>query len=187
MRGAIARAEQIAAETEGGFIPQQFMNPANPRIHRETTAEEIWADSDGTVDLFVACVGSGGTVTGVGQLLKERKPGVRIVAVEPTDSPVLSGGAPGPHTIQGIGAGFVPGVLDTTAYDEVVTVCGENTSPWTDGWRRGGHLPVHLSGGENPVGATEMAARGRESGGPSFRVLRQGGAVPQQPLFASTL
>ncbi|MEQ9093254.1 MAG: pyridoxal-phosphate dependent enzyme, partial [Miltoncostaeaceae bacterium] len=105
MRGAIARAEQIASETQDGFIPQQFQNAANPAVHRATTAEEIWADTDGAVDVFVAGVGTGGTVTGVGEVLKERKPGVRIVAVEPTDSPVLSGGQPGLHTIQGIGAG----------------------------------------------------------------------------------
>ena len=121
MKGAIARAEELGREIEGAFMPQQFENPANPEMHRRTTAEEIWNDTDGKVDIFVAGVGTGGTMTGVGEVLKERKPDVQIVAVEPTDSPVLSGGQPGPHKIQGIGAGFVPEVLNTQVYDEVVT------------------------------------------------------------------
>ena len=113
MRGAVARADELAAEGADAFMPQQFENPANPEVHRRTTAEEIWADTGGEVDTFVAGVGTGGTITGVGEVLKERRPGVLVVAVEPADSPVLSGGAPGPHKIQGIGAGFVPEVLDT--------------------------------------------------------------------------
>jgi len=122
VKGAIARAEELRQEIEGAFIPQQFENPANPEAHRRTTAEEVWNDTDGKVDIFVAGVGTGGTVTGVGEVLKERKPDVQIVAVEPTDSPVLSGGQPGPHKIQGMGAGFIPKVLNTAVYDEVVQV-----------------------------------------------------------------
>ena len=126
MKGAIAAAEQIVSEDETAFMPNQFANPANPRIHRETTAEEIWNDTEGTVDIFVAGVGTGGTLTGVGQALKEKKPALRVVAVEPVDSPVLSGGEPGKHKIQGIGAGFVPEVLDRSVIDEVVTVTNED-------------------------------------------------------------
>jgi cysteine synthase A len=122
MGGAIAKAKELAAENEGYLIPQQFENPANPAIHRRTTAEEIWADTDGTVDIVVAGVGTGGTITGVGQVLKERKPEVQVIAVEPAASPVLSGGTKGPHPLQGIGAGFVPPILDTGIYDEVITV-----------------------------------------------------------------
>lgn len=122
MAGAIARAEELAREIPGSFIPGQFTNPANPKAHRETTGPEIYEDTDGEVDIFVAGVGTGGTVTGVGEYLKARKPGVRVVAVEPADSPVLSGGVPGAHKIQGIGAGFVPEVLNTGIYDEIVTV-----------------------------------------------------------------
>jgi len=126
MKGAIAAAEQIVSEDETAFMPNQFANPANPKIHRETTAEEIWNDTEGTVDIFVAGVGTGGTLTGVGQALKEKKPSVRVVAVEPVDSPVLSGGEPGKHKIQGIGAGFVPEVLDRSVIDEVVTVTNDD-------------------------------------------------------------
>ena len=122
MKGAIAAAEQILAKDRNAFMPNQFANPANPRVHRETTAQEIWSDTDGTVDIFVAGVGTGGTLTGVGQFLKEKKPDSRIIAVEPAGSPVLSGGAPGKHKIQGIGAGFVPEVLDRSIIDEVITV-----------------------------------------------------------------
>ena len=122
MPGAVRKAEELAAADSRYFIPQQFENPANPEIHRTTTAEEIWADTDGQVDVFVAGVGTGGTITGVGEVLKARRPGVRIVAVEPAASPVLSGGQRGPHPIQGIGAGFIPGILNTHAYDEVIQV-----------------------------------------------------------------
>ena len=125
MKGAIAKAEGLAQEIPGSFIPGQFRNPANPQIHRKTTGPEIWADTDGRVDVFVAGVGTGGTITGVGEYLRERNPAVRIVAVEPADSPVLSGGASGPHKIQGIGAGFVPEVLNTGIYDEVIRVSNE--------------------------------------------------------------
>ncbi len=122
MRGAIAKAQEIVASTEGAILASQFENPANPAIHRATTGVEIWDDTDGGVDMFVAGIGTGGTITGVGQLLKERKPGLTVIAVEPIDSPILSGGEPGPHKIQGIGANFVPDVLDTDVYDEVIDV-----------------------------------------------------------------
>jgi cysteine synthase A len=122
MTGAINKASEIVESNDDAFMPQQFQNPANPQIHRETTAEEIWADTDGAVDIFIAGVGTGGTITGVGEVLKSKKPSVKIIAIEPADSPVLSGGKPGPHMIQGIGAGFVPDVLDTEVLDEVVQV-----------------------------------------------------------------
>ncbi|MFO8111529.1 MAG: cysteine synthase A [Desulfosalsimonadaceae bacterium] len=126
MSGAIARAREILAENPDCFMPDQFSNPANPETHRQTTAEEIWRDTDGKVDIFVAGVGTGGTITGVSQVIRERKPSFRAVAVEPADSPVLSGGGPGPHKIQGIGAGFVPDVLDRSIIDEVVTVSNDD-------------------------------------------------------------
>ena len=122
MKGAVSRAEQIAAKTPGAILARQFENQANVEIHRRTTAEEIWEDTDGGVDIFVAGIGTGGTLTGVGQVLKERKPGVRIVGVEPAESPILNGGAPGPHKIQGIGANFVPAILDREVYDEIIDV-----------------------------------------------------------------
>jgi len=122
MRGAVERAKSIVDETPNAIWARQFDNEANPRIHRETTAEEVWADTDGEVDVFIAGIGTGGTITGVGQVLKERKPGVQIIGVEPKDSPLLTEGTPGPHKIQGIGANFVPGILDTEVYDEIIDV-----------------------------------------------------------------
>lgn len=127
MKGAIARAEELAKEIPNGFILQQFDNLANPEIHRKTTAEEIWSDTDGTVDLLISGIGTGGTITGVAEVIKERKPSFRAVAVEPTDSPILSGGNPGPHKIQGIGAGFVPSILNVEIYDEVVQVSNDQS------------------------------------------------------------
>lgn len=125
MKGAVNKADEIVKEREGAILARQFANEANPAIHRRTTAEEIWADTDGEIDILVAGIGTGGTITGVGQVLKERKPGVQIVGVEPAESPILNGGAPGPHKIQGIGANFVPEILDTSVYDEIIDVDAE--------------------------------------------------------------
>ena len=129
MKGAVAKAEEIAAE-RGGVLARQFANEANPEIHRKTTAEEIWKDTDGEVDIVVAGIGTGGTITGVGQVLKARKPGVQIIAVEPEESPILNGGQPGPHKIQGLGANFVPEILDTEIYDEVIDINAETAVEW---------------------------------------------------------
>ncbi len=164
MNGAIRRANELAAETPGSFVPQQFTNPANPAIHRTTTAEEIWRDTDGTVDIFVAGVGTGGTVTGVGEALKAKKPGVKIIAVEPEDSPVLSGGKPGPHKIQGIGAGFVPGVLNQAILDEVVRVRTEDAFAASRLLSRTEGLLVGISSGAAAYAAVEIARRPENKG-----------------------
>ncbi len=159
MRGAIQRARELAAKTPDSFIPQQFQNPANPAIHRCTTAEEIWADTDGAVDVFVTGVGTGGTITGVSQVLKERKPTLHTVGVEPADSPVLSGGRPGPHGIQGIGAGFVPDVLDRSILDEIITVGDEDAYAMTARLAREEGILAGISAGANVWAALELAAR----------------------------
>ncbi len=159
MGGAIAKAEEIAKGDGDYFVPQQFENPANPEIHARTTAEEIWADTDGQVDILVAGVGTGGTITGVGRTLKERKPGVQVVAVEPAASPVLSGGAKGPHPIQGIGAGFVPANLDTGVYDEVVTVENQDAFDTAHRMAHEEGLLVGISSGAATWAAVQVARR----------------------------
>ncbi len=164
MPGAIKKAEELAAADARYFIPQQFDNPANPAIHRATTAEEIWADTDGQVDIFVAGVGTGGTVTGVGETLKAKKPGVKVVAVEPAASPVLSGGARGPHPIQGIGAGFVPGILNTTVYDEVVQVPNDAALDTARRLAKDEGLLVGISSGAAVWAALQVAERPENAG-----------------------
>lgn len=159
MLGAIAKAEQLAAADSRYLIPQQFNNPANPEVHRRTTAEEIWADTDGRVDILVAGVGTGGTITGVGEVLKQRKPGFRCVAVEPAASPMLSQGTKGPHPIQGIGAGFVPAVLNTGVYDEVVTVRNEDAFETAQQAARQEGLLVGISAGAALWAAVQVARR----------------------------
>ncbi|MBB3810184.1 cysteine synthase A [Pseudochelatococcus contaminans] len=159
MKGAIARAEELKAAIPGSVIPQQFANPANPDIHRRTTAEEIWNDTDGNVDVLVSGVGTGGTITGVGQVLKGRKPEVRVIAVEPEDSPVLSGGAPGPHKIQGIGPGFVPPILDRSVIDEVVTVGNQTAFDHARLLARLEGIPVGISSGAAIAAAVEIGVR----------------------------
>ena len=163
MKGAIARATELSQQIPGAFMPQQFENAANPEVHRRTTAEEVWNDTDGKVDVFVAGVGTGGTVTGVGGVLKSRKPGVRIVAAEPTDSPVLSGGDPGPHKIQGMGAGFVPKVLNTEVYDEVVQVTNDQAFEYARELAAEGIL-VGISAGANAYAAYVVASRPENEG-----------------------
>ncbi len=165
MSGAIAKAKEIRDSNPAKFfMPQQFENPANPDIHRRTTAEEIWRDTDGTVDVFFAMVGTGGTITGVGEVLKERKPGVRIVAGEPDASPVLSGGQPGPHKIQGTGTGFIPAVLDTKVYDEVIRVTNEDAIATARRAAREEGILVGISAGANIWGALQIAARPEMAG-----------------------
>ncbi|WP_186390193.1 cysteine synthase A [Stappia sp. TSB10P1A] len=164
MKGAIARAEELVQEIDGALMPQQFENPANPAIHRRTTAEEIWNDTDGTVDVFVSGIGTGGTITGVSDVLKARKPDLHVVAVEPADSPILSGGTPGPHKIQGIGAGFVPGILDTAAYDEVVTVSNDEAFEMARKVARLEGLPVGISSGAALTAALKVGARAEMKG-----------------------
>jgi cysteine synthase A len=164
MRGAIARADELTKEIPDSIIPQQFQNPANPEIHRRTTAEEIWNDTNGAIDVFVSGVGTGGTITGVGQVLKKRKPSLRVVAVEPEDSPVLSGGNPGPHKIQGIGAGFVPPILDTAIYDEVITVGNDDAFTYARLCARVEGIPVGISSGAAIAAAVKVGGRAEMKG-----------------------
>jgi cysteine synthase A len=185
MTGAIKRAEDLAASDPRYFIPQQFENPANPEIHRRTTAEEIWRDTDGQIDVLVAGIGTGGTITGVGEVLKARKPAVRCVAVEPDASPVLSGGQKGPHPIQGIGAGFVPGILNTKIYDEIVRVKNDDAFAMARRSAREEGLLVGISSGAALWAAIEVARRPESAGKlivviiPSF-----GERYLSTPLFA---
>jgi len=159
MKGSIAKAQEIIAATPGSIMPQQFENPANPDVHRRTTAEEIWNDTNGGVDAVISGVGTGGTITGVGQVLKARKPSVRMIALEPEDSPILSGGQPGPHKIQGIGAGFVPAILDRKVIDEVITISNETAFETARKVARIEGIPVGISSGAAIAAALEVGAR----------------------------
>lgn len=175
MKGAIARAEQLQKEIPNSFIPSQFENLANPAAHERTTGPEIWADTDGKVDAFVAGVGTGGTVTGTGRYLKQQNPAVHIVAVEPTDSPVLSGGKPGPHKLQGLGAGFVPNTLDTKVYDEVIRVSNDDAFVYGREFARREGALVGISSGAALAAAVELAKRPEYEGKTIVALLPDGG------------
>jgi len=159
MGGAIAKAKQILAETENSFGPSQFDNPANPQVHRDTTAAEIWRDTDGNIDAIVAGVGTGGTITGVGEVIKKRNPNFKVIAVEPENSPVIGGGSPGPHKIQGIGAGFIPGNLNTAIIDEAITVTNEEAFEMAQKLAQLEGIPAGISTGANVASALKIAAR----------------------------
>ena len=164
MRGAIAKAEELLAKTPDSFMPNQFTNPANPEIHRQTTAKEIWEDTDGRIDIFVAGVGTGGTITGVGEVLKTKNPSLQVVAVEPADSPVLSGGKPGPHKIQGIGAGFVPKILNREIIDEIITVTNDQAMETARRIAKEEGILCGISSGANAWAAMQIASRPENRG-----------------------
>ncbi|MEK7806034.1 MAG: cysteine synthase A [Planctomycetota bacterium] len=164
MRGAVNKAEELVKNTPNSFMPQQFKNPANPEIHRKTTAEEVWNDTDGKIDIFVSGVGTGGTITGVGEVIKKRKPSLKVVAVEPSDSPVLSGGKPGPHKIQGIGAGFLPDILNMKVIDEIITVKNEQAFALARQLAREEGILVGISSGAAAYAALQVAARPENKG-----------------------
>jgi cysteine synthase A len=170
-KGAIARAEELVARNPGSFMPMQFKNEANPLVHRLTTGPEIWSDTDGAVDVFVAAIGTGGTITGTGSYLREQNPAVKVVAVEPEESAVLSGGEPGKHKIQGIGAGFVPDVLDTGLYDEIVTVRSDEAAEMTRSLAKTEGILVGISAGANVLAASRVAARPENKGKTVVTVL----------------
>jgi cysteine synthase A len=170
MSGAIAKAEELAKEISGSFIPRQFNNPANPEVHRRTTAEEIWNDTDGNVDIVIAGVGTGGTITGIGESLKKRNPGIKIIAVEPADSPVLSGGKPGPHRIQGIGAGFIPAVYNKDTVDEIIPVSDTDAADTARRLAKLEGILTGISGGAALYAALQTAKR-KESAGKTIVVI----------------
>ena len=184
MGGAVRRAEELVKETPNGFMPQQFKNPANPEVHRQTTAEEVWNDTDGSVDAFVAGIGTGGTITGVGEVLKPRKPGLKIIAVEPEGSPILSGGKPGPHKIQGIGAGFIPDILNMDVVDEIITVGNEESFTMARRLAKEEGILCGISSGANVVASLRYAERPEAAGHTVVTVLPSTGERYLSPPLA---